>query len=194
MSNIVELDRHGSMMRRFVEIIARTCHEANRGYCLALARTFISPQVTYDPAFNWETPPWDHLRESERESIRAGVRFHLRNPYASAEAGHKNWLRHKAAEGWKYGPVKDSDKKEHPCMLPYEQLPEEQRIKDAIFKNIVEAFRYYEHPMEDACKAHGQSFVTTSFECCLPYGHEGPCSPNREIDPYEIIRPEATNG
>ena len=34
-------------------------------------------------------------------------------------------------------PVKDADKKEHPCLVPYEQLPTEQKVKDAIFRVIV---------------------------------------------------------
>ena len=46
-------------------------------------------------------------------------------------------MKQKEADGWKYGEVKDADKKEHPCMIPYEELPVEQRAKDYIFKQIV---------------------------------------------------------
>jgi hypothetical protein len=35
--------------------------------------------------------------------------------------------------------VKDPEKKEHPCFVPYESLPAEQQAKDHLFKGIVAA-------------------------------------------------------
>ena len=40
-----------------------------------------------------------------------------------------------------YGPVKDLDAKQHPCMVPFEQLPVEQQAKDYIFRAVVHALR-----------------------------------------------------
>jgi hypothetical protein len=54
-------------------------------------------------------------------------------------ASHNSWLRQKEEDGWKYGPVKDADKKEHPCFIPYEELPREQQAKDYLFGAIVAA-------------------------------------------------------
>ena len=44
-------------------------------------------------------------------------------------------------EGWKYGPVKDAQKKEHPCFLPYAELPPEQKAKDYLFRAVVHALK-----------------------------------------------------
>ena len=33
-------------------------------------------------------------------------------------------------EGWTYGPVRDDDKKETPCLVPYEELPEIEKAYD----------------------------------------------------------------
>jgi hypothetical protein len=55
-------------------------------------------------------------------------------------ASHESWLEEKRADGWKYGPVKDAAKKEHPCFMPYDGLPVDQRLKDYLFSAIVEAF------------------------------------------------------
>ena len=55
-------------------------------------------------------------------------------------ASHDSWLKQKKADGWKWGPEKNPDKKEHPCCLPYEQLPADQRMKDYLFGAIVKAF------------------------------------------------------
>ena len=52
-------------------------------------------------------------------------------------------MRQKEEEGWTWGPVKDPEKKQHPCMVPFDQLPREQQAKDFIFRSIVRALAYY---------------------------------------------------
>jgi hypothetical protein len=52
---------------------------------------------------------------------------------------HEGWLAEKVATGWKYGPVKNPEAKEHPCMVAYEELPTSQRVKDHIFVSVVRA-------------------------------------------------------
>lgn len=102
--------------------IARVAHEINRAYCAAIGD---------DPQPSWEDAP-----EWQRSSAINGVHFHASHPDASPSASHDSWLAQKAAEGWKYGPRKNPDKKEHPCFLPYDQLPQEQRVKDYLFKAV----------------------------------------------------------
>jgi hypothetical protein len=58
---------------------------------------------------------------------------------APASASHENWMKEKEADGWKYGTIKDPEKKEHPCIVPFEQLPKEQQFKDHLFRGIVHA-------------------------------------------------------
>ena len=48
-------------------------------------------------------------------------------------------MKQKLDDGWKYGPVKDAEKKEHPCLVPFEQLPKEQQAKDYLFRGAVHA-------------------------------------------------------
>lgn len=109
-----------------VEVIAKIAHQANKAYCEGIGD---NSQVNWD-----EAPEW------QRGSAMQGVQFHLDNPTAGASASHDSWLAVKEAEGWKYGEVKDSVKKEHPCYVPYEKLPLAQKIKDYIFKGIVHSF------------------------------------------------------
>lgn len=108
--------------------IAKVCHEANRAFCEGLGD---SSQV-----------PWEEAPDWQIESCIDGVKFHLDNPELSDSASHNNWLVYKAREGWKYGPVKDEVKKEHPCMVPFRDLPEEQQAKDALFACIVRALYF----------------------------------------------------
>lgn len=108
-----------------VRDIARVCHEANRAYCAALE--------------DFSQLPWSEAPDWQRESCEAGVQFHADNPLAGPADSHQEWLDYKRAEGWVYGPRKNPERKEHPCMVPYHELPAEQRRKDALFNAVVRA-------------------------------------------------------
>ncbi len=108
-----------------VVCIARACHEVNRGYCQAIGDT---SQV-----------PWDEAPQWQKDSAINGVQMHLANPEATPEQSHESWMAEKRAAGWKYGPVKDVVKREHPCFRPYDSLPPEQRAKDFLFRATVHA-------------------------------------------------------
>jgi hypothetical protein len=108
-----------------VEQIARVCHEANRAYCAALGDD--------------SQPAWEDAPEWQRLSAINGVTMHLDNRRAGPEASHNAWMKEKQETGWKYGPVKNPEAKEHPCMVPFEQLPPEQQAKDVLFRNVVHA-------------------------------------------------------
>jgi ryanodine receptor 2 len=47
-----------------------------------------------------------------------------------AKNAHDNWARQRIADGWSHGPRRDQDKKEHPSLVPYEKLPEEEKVYD----------------------------------------------------------------
>ncbi len=105
--------------------IARVVHEANRAWCAATG--------------NHSQPEWDKAALLQRETTIKGVQCALLGP--SVKELHDSWMAEKAATGWKHGPVKDADKKEHPALVPWSQLPPEERMKDYLFLAIVDAFR-----------------------------------------------------
>lgn len=43
---------------------------------------------------------------------------------------HENWARQRIADGWKHGPRRDDARKEHPSLVPYEELPESEKEYD----------------------------------------------------------------
>lgn len=53
---------------------------------------------------------------------------------------HRRWMEDKLAKGWVHGPEKDAQKRTHPCILGYEELPAEQRVKDNIILGIAREF------------------------------------------------------
>lgn len=104
-----------------IEILARGAHEANRTYCLTLG--------------DQSQPDWDNAPDWQKASIRKGVMGVLTGN--SPEDSHKSWLAQKQAEGWTYGPIKDPEKKEHPCFVPYADLSAADRAKDTLFVTTV---------------------------------------------------------
>ena len=107
--------------------IAEVAHETNRFYC----------HIIGDNSQNcWELAP-----EWQKNSAINGVAFHIANPEAGCSASHESWLKEKYANGWKYGEVKNPEKKEHPCCVPYKQLSLEQKVKDALFVGVVRAMK-----------------------------------------------------
>lgn len=47
-----------------------------------------------------------------------------------AENTHENWAAARMREGWIYGPERSDEKKTHPCLIPYDQLPESEKEYD----------------------------------------------------------------
>lgn len=43
---------------------------------------------------------------------------------------HEVWAQNRIKQGWTYGAERDDTLKKHPCLLPYEELPEEEKIYD----------------------------------------------------------------
>lgn len=105
-----------------LNIIAKTVHESMRAWIAA----------------NDETPPaaWDDAADWMRQSSRDSVIFAIANPDTPVSAQHDQWLEQKKKDGWVYGPVKDEAKKTHPMMVPFRDLPDYEKRKDAIVKAL----------------------------------------------------------
>lgn len=43
---------------------------------------------------------------------------------------HEVWAKSRMDQGWTYGPTRDDAWKKHPCLIPYEELPEEEKDYD----------------------------------------------------------------
>lgn len=106
-----------------IERCARAAHELNRAYC----------------AFGGDhsQPPWEDAPEWQKESVMRGVFQVLADKNRTPSKSHEGWLAIKERDGWVYGEQKDPDKKTHPCMVPYDELPEAQKLKDTLFVTTV---------------------------------------------------------
>lgn len=105
--------------------IAIVCHEQNRAYCAALG--------------DYSQPIWAYTPMWQKSSAINGVAAIARGDVKKPEDSHANWMKLKLEEGWHYGQTKDPEAKTHPCLVPFDELPEDQRVKDILFFNTAKA-------------------------------------------------------
>jgi hypothetical protein len=106
---------------KIIEACAQAAHYVNKAYCEAIG--------------DMSQPIWELAPEWQKTSALKGVDGVLAGN--TPEQSHESWLIEKKETGWKYGLVKNPETKEHPCFVPYAELPPEQRTKDSIFVTIV---------------------------------------------------------
>lgn len=95
------------------EFIARIRH---LGWCCY--------QIAADQDYNIEP------NKDQYESLLQGVKFGLQNLDMTPEQNHENWMKCKTEQGWVYGEVKDFEKKTHPDLVPFDELPKIEADKD----------------------------------------------------------------
>ena len=49
---------------------------------------------------------------------------------AMAKNVHEVWAQTRLRQNWSYGPQRNDELKQHPCLVPYEELPESEREYD----------------------------------------------------------------
>ena len=114
-----------------IERIAHVCHEANRALQVTGGE---EPSPHFFDAHEWQV-------QSAYEGVSAAIEG------ATPEQLHESWCAAKVRDGWIYGDVKDAEARTHPCLVAYDQLPADQRLKDRVFQAVVQAFT--DHDQED---------------------------------------------
>lgn len=104
-----------------VDDIAELCHETIR---------------IYNESIGTYIPTWSNLKKHQRRVSTYGVDWYVKNPTAGPEESHDAWLQRAELGGWKYGPVVDYEKREHPCLVPFLDLPEHEKRKEYIFRCV----------------------------------------------------------
>lgn len=94
--------------------LTETYRDANRGAAdhIAVKLASLEYYIPEDPS-NW----------SEKVDL-------TENQELLAKLEHKRWYAERRLNGWQYGTTRDDKLKIHPCLVPYEQLPEAEKQKD----------------------------------------------------------------
>lgn len=99
--------------------ICRVIDSANRELSRSLNENVSLPFDTWS----------DQARANMKESVRQVITGELRTP----KDCHDKWLKDRVNEGWSFGEVKNFTLKTSPCIVDYQELPEEQKVKDDMF-------------------------------------------------------------
>lgn len=98
--------------------------------------------------------PWDDREEAFRTQFLEVIERQT-GPQRSTspEELHGSWMQAYVEMGWKYGPERDPERKLHPDLVPYSQLGQLERDKDAVFVALCEIARQWIYD-EDGTHEH----------------------------------------
>lgn len=82
--------------------------------------------------------PWEDRDDKfKKNMINIIEKYISLDKLPTPEEAHDSWMKAYFDMGWKYGEKRDVDKKEHPDLVPFDELPKDERDKDAIFLAFV---------------------------------------------------------
>ena len=84
---------------------------------------------------------------------------------AIAENAHEVWAYNRKKEGWSYGPVRDDEKKTNPDLIPYNKLPESEKLYDR--EMAMETFCFMPVERSDIFVSEKRSIPKRSNNICL---------------------------
>ena len=88
--------------------------------------------------------PWAQRDEAFRSQFIEVIRREAGpNRKADPRELHEDWVRAYEAMGWQYGPERDPERRTHPDMVPYDDLGQLERDKDAVFVALCEIARQW---------------------------------------------------
>ena len=108
-----------------IEAIARVVHDALSAWAVANG----------EPPY----PAWDVAEDWMVNSTKEAVAFRIRHPHSRAGGQHRRWMAERKSQGWVYGAVKDPAAKTHPMLVPFSELPEYEKRKDALLHGVVDS-------------------------------------------------------
>jgi hypothetical protein len=105
-----------------IKICARVAYEASRSCALAVDSEDF-------------TRPWEEAGDWLQDNWQSGVARVLAGD--CPEQRHRAFVEEMTQKGWKYGPETDAEKKEHPDLMPYADLPAERRLKNQVYVDVI---------------------------------------------------------
>lgn len=80
---------------------------------------------------------WENRDEAFQGQFIKVIKKYFEEELPTPKEAHDSWMKAYEKMGWKYGFVRDIKKKTHPDMVSFEDLPKDERDKDAIFLSFV---------------------------------------------------------
>jgi hypothetical protein len=141
-------------------LIAYDCYHGYLNLCNEL-----DEKPTYEGDFPF-------IDEDYVNSLIARIDNLLLNP-VSAKENHENWMKDRIDQGWKFGKVKSSEKKTHPSLIDYDELPDGEKRKGELFINTVNKYKNpYSYPKQESkdVEPFSDAANVNDLEIALPVG------------------------
>lgn len=106
--------------------LAEFAYVINKAYCESIG--------------DFSQPEWSEVDFDSQFIYLLNVTRNLKKEMTPEEA-HNVWMKVRKSEGWVYGPIKDLAAKTHPCMVPWNEVPQEQKIKDFLFLAVLKLWK-----------------------------------------------------
>jgi len=119
------MGRTGQLTVHELDLVTRAAHEVDRSW-----NEVIGAHVNKQ---------WEVLTEKEQQTAKNAVIGVITHDF-NAEQTHVSWVAEKKSQGWTYGEVKDLERKTHPCLVSWAELPIEFRVKDELWVDTVRSF------------------------------------------------------
>ena len=89
-------------------------------------------------------PHWNNRDKAFRQQFLETIELQTRPDACTIpEILHERWVHAYTMMGWTYGPTRDEQAKTHPDMVPYAELGQRERDKDAVFVALCDIARQY---------------------------------------------------
>jgi hypothetical protein len=107
------------------EIITKLIYEAARLEAIWSKRSIVPEK--------WE----ERDKEFRRQMIEVVEKYLTMEKLPTPEEAHNSWMKSYFEMGWKYGEKRDIEKKTHPDLVPFDDLPQDEKDKDAVFLALI---------------------------------------------------------
>ncbi len=107
-----------------IEQISRLTHEADRAIRSSMGQEILG---------------WDRLEATLKLGWRSKVAAFKGPDGITPMMRHESWVSDMTAAGWTLDAVTDGDKKTHPAICPYGDLPDQVHLLDGVFIALINA-------------------------------------------------------
>jgi len=99
-----------------------------------------------------EVPHWEEAEDWQRDKVCSDVAYLLEYENAPESALHDIWVDAMREHGWKHGEKIDKEQHTHPHLLPYNELPIEEKIRNNLMWTLVRKFIGYKRTYDRVAK------------------------------------------